>query len=192
MHVGDNLHKRRKKPSGIKFRWVFAIFASLFVHGMFLGIYLETRGVRSVQGMEGRQIIQVDLQGAAYGSTLTEEGRRKVPHSISSLSMERGEKNVAHESRDIYLEPSQVDLTAKFLEEPVLNVEDWPSGVDELRIAVWISETGRVVGWSVQGFEKEDDNIQHMFEKFLQTKMSPAFIGGRPVASVSYLALGRP
>ena len=85
-----------------------------------------------------------------------------------------------------------MDLTAQPLGDLLLEVEHWPLGVDELRVVVWVSEAGAIVGWQVQGFDSGERHIQQMFAAFKQTPMTPAFREGHAVASVLYLALTRP
>ncbi len=174
--------------------WVFAVGLSLLVHvGLAMVFWGENVGSagRTVPSAWSSRVIDAQLLPGAVPVALEKPAARlRTPPQQPSQGGPEGHAPMV--AQVVYLEPSQVDLTAQPLEDPVVNMEHWPTAVDELRVAVWVSDKGAIVDWRVQGVEADDSRIAQMFAEFGQTRMTPAFRGGHPVASVLYLALSRP
>ena len=210
MPAGADPRKHRLKPSRAwRPGWVFAVGLSLLVHVGLLKVFLWVDG-----GAHGRvaassaqqpRVIHAQLLSApapAAQKEVAEPLPPKLKATAPSLLPEQTQHQGQHQGPNksgeplfgtqAYLEPSEVDLTAQPLGDLLLEVEHWPLGVDELRVIVWVSETGAIVGWQVQGFDPGERHIQQMFAAFDQTPMTPAFKEGHAVTSVLYLALTRP
>lgn len=177
--------------------WVFAVGLSLLIHvglaAVFWGTDVGSSG-RTAPSAPQYGVIDARLLPGAVPTALAKPAAPlpTSPQEPSHQSSRGPEGNARMVTQVVYLEPSEVDLTAQPLEDPVVNMELWPAAVEELRVAVWVSDKGAIVDWRVQGLETDDGRIAQMFIDFGQTRMTPAFNGGRPVASVVYLALRRP
>ena len=200
-------HSSRKPSRAVRSGWVFAVGVSLLVHaGLFkLFLWADTgaRG-RVASSVEPSRVMDAQLLSAPAPAVQTPAPEPVPPPKAAPPPpppepvRQQGRRQGAHESgaplsgAQAYLEPSEVDLTAQPLEDLRLEAAHWPPGADELRVAVWVSEAGAIVGWQVQGFDSGERHIQQMFAAFSQTPMTPAFKNGHAVASVLYLALARP
>lgn len=197
MNAGADRDNHYLKPSRTwQSGWVFAVVLSLLIHaGLFkvlLWVDSNTSRRPALDSPQGR-VIDAQLLPAAPPKDRAEPVLLPGSPAPSLAPSQGGRESVAHaKALEVYLEPSQVDLTAQPLEEPVLDIKHWPRGVDELRVTVWVSPNGAIVDWHVLDFERDDPTIQQTFTKFSQTRMSPALKDGQPVASVLYLALNRP
>ena len=210
MPAGADPRKHHLKPSRTwRPGWVFAVGLSLLVHVGLLKVFSWVDGGAHGRGATSSaqqpRVIHAQLLTVPVPAAQKEVVKPWPPKSKAAAPLlppeqeqQQGPHQGANESgapflgAQAYLEPSEVDLTAQPLGELLLEVEHWPFGVGELRVAVWVSEAGAIVGWQVQGSDPGERHIQQMFAAFNQTPMTPAFRDGHAVASVLYLALTRP